>query len=246
MENRMQVTLSGVERKMIVYMGADPQYGAKVEEGIPHEMPIGTVIRQTATWLTDLKTFDGKKLLGIKGLALAAGPREFLRGRVVEGEEAQQLLVPPEMRELQAMLGGVIEVEVMTIGGGEEHLRVVAIKQKDGTEVGVILQAGDIAPPPDASRYAVGESPEELAAAGVDASADERRHCPGCLRPHLSPGQGITAVEAAEEIARRLREAEGGDFDFPDDEDDLEDEDIPTAEAVDDEDRSDTGGEGGN
>lgn len=162
--NRTQVTLSGVKKRMIVYMGADPQYRAKVEEGTPHDVPIGTVIRQKATWLVDVTTSDGKKLPGLEELSLEAGPREFLRGRLVEGDKAQQLLIPPEIRELQAMLGAM----VVTMEGAEK-LRVVAIKCDD-IEVGIELRDGDVPPPKSASRYAVGQSPGELALTAEEAA----------------------------------------------------------------------------
>lgn len=242
MTNRTQVTLAGVEKRYITYQGVDPGSGcAKFEEGTPHEVPVGAIVQQTARVLMDVLTSDGEKFPGIEGFPLEVGPRIFLRGRVVEGEEAQKLLVPPELRELQAMLGGMLEVEVMTIGSEGENLRVVAITQSDGTEVALPLRDDDVPPPKDASPYAVGESPEEVAAA--KASKPKRRFCPDCLQDDhpVDPETALTADEAAQARSERaqaqVRAMAGVMGDEDPDEYDFDDAEEFTPEH---------GGEGGN
>ncbi|MBI3336651.1 hypothetical protein HYZ98_03755 [Candidatus Peregrinibacteria bacterium] len=205
---RTQVTLEGEKKRYVVYGGCG-EIIDRVEEGTPHEIPQGTILCQTVTVLEKVTTVDGKKIPAIKGLVLEAGPRTFLRGMVVEGEEAQKWLLPSGLRGLAERLPELrVQVE------GEEGVRLLVILAVDGQDPWYArLQDDDVLPPPNASPYAVGESPEEIAASvGVTggASDEERRFCPSCLNVHpLQSGtRGLTEAEAREEALRRIREAQ--------------------------------------
>lgn len=209
MEKSTQVTLSGVEKKDILYLNADPGSSRQVEADTPHGIPIGTVVRQRVTLLTEVTTSDGKKLPGLNGFLLESGPQEFLRGRLVtppHGAVEEGPLIA-EMEELRVM-----GVEVLVIGGRRKK-PIVEVLRADGSRAEFRFVEGSIPPPKDASPYAVGESPEELAASvGATPTDEERRFCPDCLADThpVDPEVALTAAEAAQERVERGAGMGGG------------------------------------
>lgn len=144
-----------IEASAHSYVGYFRLDGQQIDRGYPleerpEEPPTGSVYEREYVLLKDAVDEEGKLIERLNGFPLRAGPRKFLRGRVVtDQKEAMVLLLPSFLREM---------VEVFDIVVGMPM--VVAVKHDDA-EVGIQLQDGDIPPPEGASHYPVGESPEE-------------------------------------------------------------------------------------
>ena len=216
-----RIDLVGNEVVRVAYGAFNGQRIAVHDKGAePATPPGGTVYVQEATLLEGVTTGNDKQIPGLTDLVLEIGSKQFLRGRLVaDKKEAEQLLIPPFVRSLVGGLKEVMGVEVETMLEGAPPL-VVAITMADGTEVGIPLSDGDIAPPDGASLYPVGASPEEAAEAEARAMAEEDLDdevpeltdeektagyvigtCPGCGEVHaLSPRlQAIVAQQAEED-----------------------------------------------
>lgn len=165
--HEQDVLLSAVERTFVGYFGANGQIGTGIPaHERPAEPPIGAVYEQEYVLYQDIELEDGSilKLQQLQPEKIAL--KKFLRGRVVtDRKEVMTLLMPIVLQELVIALGALVRVE-----GGVPA--AVAVKQTDGTEIGIPLQDGDIPPPEGASPYAVGESPEELMVAEAQAYAE--------------------------------------------------------------------------
>lgn len=174
MGNR-NVLIEAGAHEYVGYFGLHGQIdrGYPLEER-PEEPLTGAIYEQEYTLLKDAVTEDGEPLERLNGFPLKVGLRKFLRGRVVtDKKEVMILLMPPVLRELISVPGWQLGVECSAHAA-------VAVKQDDGTEVGIPLNPDDVLPPKGASHYPVGESPEEqrmaemvMEATLVDDEADE-------------------------------------------------------------------------
>ena len=157
---RTHLEIRGIEEEVVTYVGVDGILWRGEDVSEDH-LPIGTVFRENTKLVRDIETMEGE-MLPDQAIILCKR-RTFFRGRVVEGNEARQLMLPPEVRALVAISGGTIKVLNLF-----QDIRVVAVMMHDGTEVGIVLRDGDVPPPKNSSLYAVGESPEELTSEEVD------------------------------------------------------------------------------
>lgn len=170
-----KVLIEAAVHNYVGYFGFEGQIdrGYPLEER-PEEPPTGSVYEREYVLLKDAVDEEGKTIERLNGFPLKAGPRRFLRGRVVtDQEEATALLMPPFLRELVRQLGELVEVEVAQ---GAVLPTVVAVRQVDGTEVGILLRDKDTAPLEGVSPYPIGESPEEIEAAEIEQIREDAKN----------------------------------------------------------------------
>lgn len=174
------------------YVGYFRLDGQQIDRGYPleerpEEPPTGTVYEREYVLLKDAVDEDGKSLERLNGFPLSAGPRKFLCGRIVtDQKEAAVLLLPSFLREMAK----VTEIEIV----GAPVVTVVAVKQADGAEIGILLQTDDVSPSEGASHYPVGESLEELRMAEMVHEA--AAYAEGCQDDLDPEGDDVMCVDA--------------------------------------------------